>query len=243
MRSELAFHARRPKPSLASHVHRERGAWLSPRRIAGGRNRRRPRTATPGRCPVANVTSHPPTEAEARSATPTRGRGARLLPLTRPPPAETNEDQAHGNSRTVSACRRSPERRRPKPTKTKLTETRERCPFTATRRPRPAEAGTGRQTRPRPDGCPVTATRATHPGRNRRRGCERRLPDGCPRSRSTNSRSSGPTSESVECAKRPHAHATATEAADAVTLDQSTRQQTMGLSTIEAVGVRRIQPN
>jgi hypothetical protein len=34
--------------------------------------------------------------------------GARLLPLTQPPPAEANSDRAHGNSRTVPVYRHAP---------------------------------------------------------------------------------------------------------------------------------------
>jgi hypothetical protein len=107
----------------------------------------------PDGCPCANATSRAPTEAGTRLATSTRGRGARVPSLTRPPPAEADEDRAHKNARTgcpcafahataasrsgrgpssrkradgVPVCRRSHDRRQPKLAKTELTTTRGR---------------------------------------------------------------------------------------------------------------------
>jgi hypothetical protein len=115
------------------------GAWSSPRRIC-----RRPRPSTtshsdfPDGCPFTDATSRARTEARARSATPGRGRGARLPVLTRPPPTEAGEDHAHANARTG-------------------------CPFATAR---PTAAGRSQQRsdwRQRTDGCPCATVTSRAP--------------------------------------------------------------------------------
>jgi hypothetical protein len=102
-------------------------------------------TGSRGRCPCVAAHATSADRSQRRPSSRRRsGRVSSVPPLTRSAPTEANDERARVGSWTVSVHQRSRDRRRPKPTMTELAWTRGRCPFATARRPRPAEAGTGR---------------------------------------------------------------------------------------------------
>jgi hypothetical protein len=101
-----ALGCRRPRPSTTSHSDSRTGARVpTPRHVLQPRPERAWRHRLADGVPVClRSPDRRQPKLMMTELTKTRGRGARVPSLTRPPPAEADEDQAHENARTGCPC-------------------------------------------------------------------------------------------------------------------------------------------
>jgi hypothetical protein len=158
-------------------VHQRAVAWSPPHEMAGGRNRRQSRTATPGRVPVRQRHSALSDRAEARSTTPTRGR-CPFVASDPTLPDRSRERPRHDNARTGA---RLPPRIRAspaaKPMRIAPTATPGRCPF-ATEDEAPLAEASRDRTHGNARTVPVCHRGRGSVGRSQQRPHPRQRPDG-----------------------------------------------------------------